>query len=123
MNPSVFILFPALGQLRLDAHDLEALTDQGFITAETRGQSTRHKLRFRRQGRQVVRYLPQALVENIRAELAKLQAPRRDRARRAAVCRKARLVLRAVRDLAPLLEAEGYYLHGRDYRKTRSRHE
>ncbi len=49
--------FPALADLGLDASDLSHLSSQGFVSPEQRGNQTYYKLRFRRAGKQVVRYI------------------------------------------------------------------
>ena len=70
---------PALSRLRLSNADYQALARQGFVARETRGTRTYFKLRFRRAGKQIVRYLgSQAqLSAQVEQELKQLQRERR----------------------------------------------
>ena len=73
--PSAESLPAALISLRLTAVDLQVLRWQGFVSAELRGNCRIFKLRFRRDGRQVVRYLgtDPACAENVRSLLEQWQ--------------------------------------------------
>src|SRR5947208_9939203 len=71
---------PVLDDLRLSRGDFQALTRQGFVSAESRrGRRPVYKLRWRRGGKQQVRYLGQdpARAEEVRLELEALQFRRR----------------------------------------------
>ena len=66
--------FPALNRLRLKEHDLKELSRQGSLAMDRRGQRAYAKLRFRRDGRQIVRYVGGAeRAQAVAAELAVLQ--------------------------------------------------
>jgi hypothetical protein len=113
--------YPALASLRLDVKDLAELARQGFVSTEWRGKRTRYKLRFRRRGRQVVRFVggPQevALIEQ---ELAKLQSRHRLQLELKTLDRLARQELRDSKSrLMPLIEREGFKFHGRAIRRPR----
>jgi hypothetical protein len=113
--------FPALTKLRLHDADFAALARQGFVAVERRGEQTYFKLRFRRDGRQRVRYIggpDQARA--VEAELAVLQTDLRMRRRLAILCQLASQSMRnAKQNLEPLLEARGLHFHGRAIRQRR----
>ncbi len=60
--------WPCLSALRLEASDYELLRRQGFVAIESRGQRCYFKLRFRRDGRQVVRYIGDEIQANAVAD-------------------------------------------------------
>ncbi len=105
----------ALTQLRLTPGDFALLRRQGFVSCERRGARQVFKLRFRREGRQVVRRIGSdpAVAAEVRRELEALQVQRR---RRREFRRLARLGRQALRDskrvLAPVLAQDGFYFHG-----------
>ena len=83
--------FPALAQLRLRAADVFALASQGFVSLEKRGNRRYWKLRFRRDGRQVVRSIGSAeQAHAVRAELAELQTDARQQRELKVLARRAR---------------------------------
>jgi hypothetical protein len=111
--------YPALAQLRLTAGDMDELSRQGFLSLEQRGNRTNHKLRFRRGGRQVVRYIGDAAeAAAVKQELDQLQSRRRIRRDLAALDRAARRLLRQTKTrLEPLVTAYGWKYHGRVVRR------
>jgi hypothetical protein len=113
---------PAIARLRLPDDALNALTIQGFVSAERRGESVYYKLRYRLYGKQRVRYLGD--VESARAvadELAVLQHDVRLRRELAALSRAGMQRLRAAkRTLQPFLEARGFHFHGQAIRQRRA---
>lgn len=117
--------FPALSSLRLGSEDLDELANQGFISPEQQGLQTRFKLRFRRAGRQVVRYIrSEADATAVAAELAKLQSGRRIRRQLAELNREASNLFRKTKiRLQPILEAKGWKFHGRQIRRPRRLHD
>ena len=116
----------ALAALALPAEDLEALTRQGFVAAEPRRRGGRplgpfFKLRWRRSGRQRVRYLGKdpARADAVRAALEGLRRPVRLARQAARLLAEARKRLRQVKQaLAPRLAAGGLHLHGYEARRT-----
>lgn len=114
--------FPELSQLRLDALEIESLKVQGHVSVERRGEKTYSKLRFRRGGKQQVRYIGDgARAEAVRNELVVLQQDVRLRRDVAVLTRRVTCKLRDIRQrLAPLLEEEGFYYHGHALRKRRT---
>ena len=114
--------FPALANLRLEGEDLDALAHQGSLGVERRGDRTYIKLRFRREGRQQVRYVGGAeRAEAVRGELETLQSDVQLRRRLAALRRIAASSLRqSKRALEPLLASRGYHFHGQAIRKLRN---
>lgn len=113
--------FPALRSLNLNDGDLVELSRQGFLTNDRQGRHTYVKLRFRRNGRQVVRYVGRSdKACAVRAELARLQHDRLLQRRLAALERRARYALASAKRLAaPYLEARGFHFHGLSIRKSR----
>jgi len=105
-----------LSALGLSDDQLTALARQGFVAAEYRGQrGATFKLRFRFQGRQVVRYLGQdpAAARQIREAVLALQAERRDDREMQQAIREARNLLRETkRQLLPDVRREGFKFHG-----------
>jgi hypothetical protein len=113
--------FPALANLRLSEGDIVALGEQGFLAPERRGNREYVKLRFRRGGRQVVRYVgggeAAALVGE---ELKLLQTARRLRRELQRFGRVARHRLREAKiELEPLILGCGFKFHGRAIRRPR----
>lgn len=114
--------FPALAALRLTADDLQKLAGQGCVCAEKRGERTYYKLRFRRCGKQVVRYIGGAERATIvKQELAMLQAESkimRELKARMKIANKALRV--AKRMMEPVLQAHGFVFHGLAIRRPRN---
>jgi hypothetical protein len=111
--------FRALARLSLTEQDLNALESQGCLALEHRGDRSYYKLRFRRGGRQVVRYAGQeaALVAE---ELKTLQAARRLQRELNKLNLAARQALREGKlILEPLLVERGFRFHGLAIRRTR----
>src|SRR5262249_54797264 len=104
-----------LASLRLSAADIQALTRQGFVAVEYRQQrGPYHKLRWRADGRQHVRYLGKdpRRAEAIRMLLHELQEPRHLHRELAALSEEARGQLQeAKRLLAAPARAHGYHYH------------
>jgi hypothetical protein len=118
-NP--FAGLPGLAQLRLIPEDLQELASQGFVAPERRGERNYFKLRFRRGGHQVVRYVGGARAAAVvTEELAALQAGRRVRRELRVLNRAAREMLRESKSqLEPLLARRGFKIHGRAVRRCR----
>lgn len=110
-----------LAALGLDGDDLRSLARQGFVSCDRRGERRYYKLRFRRNGRQIVRYLGSEQDASIvQGELDRLQVRLRlERELRV----KARMSIQAIRvakdSLAPLLGEMGYEFHGHAIRRFR----
>jgi hypothetical protein len=119
-HPLPIDAFPLLNGLALTDEELSALTRQGFIRGEKRGQKTVFRLRFRVDGRQRARYVSRHHAVSLGAELALLQ--KRVRAHRR-VTRLAALARQALRHrrltLAPILEMRGLHFHGHQIRRRR----
>jgi hypothetical protein len=113
--------FPALAGLRLADEDWTLLTRQGFVAAERRGNHIHFKLRFRKDGRQVVRYLSDAAAASaVSAELNQLQINRRIRRELRALDQAGRRLLReSTKKLQSLVQSYGLKPHGRNYRLPR----
>ena len=113
--------YPALAALRLTASELALLRRQGFVGCEERGTQTVFKLRFRKEGKQQVRCIPNAAAAaRVRAELASLQAGVQAARQLRKFDRQARRALRdAKRNLAPLLADHGLAFHGLAVRRPR----
>jgi hypothetical protein len=111
--------YPALSRLRLAAADKHELARQGFVSVEQRGNRTNYKLRFRRDGRQVVRFIGDApFADIVKTELDRLQARRQICRELATLDRAARRQLRNTKtELEPLVKAYGWKFHGRDVRR------
>lgn len=106
----------SLADLKLTPKDLAALAQQGFVVAEYReGRGPFFKLRFRRDGKQIVRYLGQSpdVAAAIRHELDVL---RQDHQRLRRLLRwqaAARLAIRNSKAaLQKHLGGTAYYYHG-----------
>jgi hypothetical protein len=114
--------YPALRRLGLDETGLGALARQGFVSVDRRNERCYHKLRFRRHGCQVIRYIgAEAEADIVRKELAALQAERRVHRALALLEKEARRLRReSRRQLTPLVAAAGLKFHGRDLRRPRS---
>jgi hypothetical protein len=112
---------PALAGLDLQPDDWAALTKQGFVVAEHRGEKVYHKLRFRRGTRQVVRCLADAeQAEAVQRELDDLQHETRALRQLRKLSQLARQKIRNSRDrLAPLVKANGWRWHGLAIRRPR----
>jgi hypothetical protein len=117
-----FAEFPALAKLRLVDGDLDELADQGFLAQERRRDCAYYKLRFRRGGRQIVRYVGGANeAAVITEELKKLRAGCRLRRELRALDCSARQMLRDSKSqLEPLLVERGFRFHGRAIRQPRA---
>ena len=114
--------YPHLANLLRSPEELRALERQGFVSAETCGNATVYKLRFRLRGKQTVRYLglSSELASAISAELRELQAPSRTVRELNRTAKQVRAGLRASRRaLAPILEDLGLHFHGSAIRQTR----
>jgi hypothetical protein len=113
--------FPALAELGLGDADLAALAHQGFLALERRQERTYYKLRFRRDGRQIVRYVggveKMALVAE---ELSLLQTARRHQRELNELVAAARKQLRNGKaQLEPALLERGFKFHGLAIRRQR----
>jgi len=117
------VRYPALAALRLDDSDLEELGRQGFVCREKRGDRVYHKLRFRRDGRQVVRYVGSAeRAAAVERELSDLQAETTAVRELNTVVKLANKMLRDSKtELEPLLASHGYAFHGMSIRRPRKR--
>lgn len=115
----------ALASLGLGDEEWVALAGQGAVIADRSGPGKgRHKLRFRLEGRQRVRYLGGAgeFVEQVRQELAVLQQPTQARRHRCRLLRGARACLRETKQQAePVFAQYGYRFRGREIRRVRRR--
>jgi len=117
--------FPALYGLGCGEQELAALCRQGFLSREQRTpeQAPIYKLRYRMGGRQRTRYVGSNLVfvEQVRNELAVLQAAAKRAHKLQQLLRQARRALRRAKSkVAPLLVAEsGYHYHGHAIRRKR----
>jgi hypothetical protein len=113
--------FPALRALRLDDQDLVSLARQGFLAVERRRERRYVKLRYRRDGRQCVRYVggPDQ-AQAVQAALDTLQSHVRMRRRLTALCQAAARSLRNAKNtLEPFLVQQGFRFHGDAIRKRR----
>lgn len=113
--------FPALAKLNVLETDLAELTRQGFVSGERRRHRMYFKLRFRRAGQQIVRYVGDAVQAAVVAnELKTLQAARLAHHELSKFDRDARQILRKqVAVLEPLMLGHGFRFHGRAIRKFR----
>ena len=115
-------------RLRLSEDDLSALANQGFITSEYRlrdGQKfgPYFKLRFRKDGRQHVRYLGRdaRLAAQVDAALASLQAPVCLAREAASLMAEVRQQLRRAKEkMKPHLTDLGFHYHGYVARRPRN---
>lgn len=113
------VLCPALNALGLDRTQLASLARQGTLRAEGLDKRT-FKLRFRHQGRRVVRYvgIDPDLVARVEAELNELQAELRIGREARRVTRRAREYLREIKScLTPALAELGFHYHGNEIRR------
>lgn len=112
-----------LSALSLNAEELAALAEQGFVAEERRsGDRVYYKLRFRTGKKQHVRYLGNdaAVANRVRAELLQLQASGRRRRALMKLARTASQTLReAKQHLEPLFLDAGFAFHGLAVRQTR----
>jgi hypothetical protein len=113
-----------LASLGLCAADVAAVARQGFINRELRSEhSVVYKLRYRRDGRQRVRYLGAnaEAAERARQAIAELQAERRIELAIGRLHREAAQLLREGKQrLAGPLAAAGFGFHGLTIRRPRS---
>jgi hypothetical protein len=111
-------------RIGLRSVDVAALKRSGTITQETRGRGTViYKLRYRREGRQVVKYLgvDRSFVRHVGEQLALLQVPARRRRRLRRVAAETRSVLHDVRArVRSTLQEAGFTFHGLTIRRSRS---
>jgi len=101
--------------------DLVELGHQGFICQEKRGERVYHKLRFRRGGRQVIRYIGNAeRAAAVEQELSVLQSETAAFRALKAVVKIANKMLRDRKTQLELLFAShGYAFHGLSIRRPR----
>lgn len=113
--------YPALAALRLDQLDMDALVCQGFVCREKRDERVYFKLRFRRAGRQIVRYIgDDRRAAAIQKEMRELQADVRIMRQLKAIATAANQRLRqAKKELEPILNANGFTFHGLAIRRRR----
>jgi len=107
--------------LDLTADDFKQLAQQGFVSPERRGKRTYFKLRLRRDGKQLVRYLGDALrAASVQDELNRLQQQHK---LMQGLKSQGKLAKRMLRDskqqLQPLLEAKGLAFHGLAIRRLK----
>ncbi len=121
--PEVATRVGGLANLPLTDVEHAALVRQGSVSAEPRHRrSTVYKLRFRLDGRQVVKYLgtDPAAAAVVRRELEQLQRAVRTRAASRRLVRSARALLRDNKQmLRPELERAGFHFHGHAVRRRR----
>jgi hypothetical protein len=112
-----------LAALGLTEEDLRVLSRQGFVSCENRpGKPPLFKLRFRREGQQVVRCIgfDARRAEELREELAAIQGPRKGERRLSALTRQARRMLRTAKsETEPALNEAGFRFHGLAIRRQR----
>jgi hypothetical protein len=113
--------FPVLAKLGFIEQDLDVLAGQGCLAVERRGDRRYFKLRFRRDGRQIVRYVGGVeMAALVAEELNTLQATRRMQRDLDRLSRAARRLLRDGKaKLEPLLLERGFKFHGRSIRRPR----
>ena len=113
--------YPGLGRLYLTEGDLPALAQQGSVCQERHRGKARYKLRFRTPGgQQVVRYVPNHLVELVRLDLDRLQSNRHAAsALRKVTCRVRQARRDAKRQVQPVLDELGCHFHGTCIRRRR----
>lgn len=99
------------------------LRQQGFVNSEKRGERAYYKLRFRCEGKQVVRYIGGAdLAKKVESELAHLQQETKlIRILRSKTKIANRAIRAAKQQLEPILKANGLAFHGLAIRKPRER--
>jgi hypothetical protein len=115
--------YPGLARLRLTENELPALAEQGSVHQEQHRGKSRYKLRFRTPGgRQVVRYIPNHLVEFVQVDLNILQSGRNAASALREATRGVRHTRRdAKRQLQPVLDELGYHFHGTSVRRWRNK--
>ena len=116
------VMFPGLASLDLSPEAWEVLEHQGSLCAEASRAGKVYKLRFRLDGKQQARYVGKndGFVDQIRRELAQLQAERRSRQRMRRLDQMAKQCLRSTqRQLEPLLPMSGRAFHGRAIRRQK----
>lgn len=112
--------FPLLASLNLTEPDLESLSRQGFVSAEIRPSGTYFKLRFRRDGCQVVRGLGKSSKRAAQAQRELKQLQKRTEAWRKLnrlMLRAKKLLRESRQQLRPILEVLGYHFHGTEIRQ------
>jgi len=113
---------PTLAQLGLSDHELQLLTQQGYMRTENRSGKIVHRLRFRDGDRQRAIYVSKQDVDAVSAELAFLQEGRKSRQNLKRIGRLANKKLREhVALLTPLMESCDYRRHGHQFRRRRIR--
>ena len=115
--------YPGLASLRLNDTDLAELSQQGFICREKRDGRIYHKLRFRRRGKQAVRYIGNpGRAAAVERELLDLQTETATRRELNAVVKVANKMLRDSKtQLEPILASHGFAFHGLSIRRVRRR--
>jgi hypothetical protein len=115
--------YQGIARLRLTEDHLPALAEQGSVYQEQHRGKSRYKLRFRTPGgRQVVRYIPNHLVEFVQVDLNILQSGRNAvRALREATRGVHQTRREAKRQLQPVLHELGYHFHGASIRRRRKK--
>ena len=113
--------FPAIAKLGITEEELNALTFQGFVCQDRRGDKIYYKLRFRLGGNQHVRYIGNLdIARAVEAELLVLQQDVKHRQQLTALARAGSHQLRHAKQvLQPLLEIQGFHFHGQSIRKRR----
>ena len=113
--------FPALARLGLTEGDLDVLACQGGLSPERRQGQTYYKLRFRRDGRQIVRYVGDSeKAALVAVDLNALQTAHRCQRELEKLARAARQLQRdAKTKLAPQLLERGFKFHGLVLRRSR----
>jgi hypothetical protein len=114
----------ALQQLPLSNDDVEALTMQGYVQVDKRGneQPGYARLRFRAGGKTRTVYLggDHVFVQQVKAELEVLRRPARARREALQFAKEGRRTLRRIKQqLTNLLPQVGMHLHGDRIRKDR----
>jgi hypothetical protein len=107
-------------RLGLNAEELAALKEQGFVSCESRRGQVLFKLRFRINGKQRACYLGKdmAVVEQTQQWLAEAQAIRKTKIKLGQLAREAGQKLRnCKKELSPLLAEAGYRFHGLSIRE------
>jgi hypothetical protein len=110
-------------ELGLAPEEIAEVARQGFISHEVRNKSTVYKLRYRRRGRQRVRYLgtDSVRVQAVQRALVNLQRRRKSELELRTLSRQAAELLRdSKRRLEPLLKTAGLRFHGRAIRRPRA---
>lgn len=113
----------SLADLDFTQEQWTSLARQGNVTAEYRnGRGPYYKLRFRVQGKQVVRYLGicKNLAAKIAQELEDLQENHHLALRLNRLVKVARISLRDTKQMMlPTVEAAGFHFHGMAIRRCR----